>query len=435
MRSITRIIKFALKNALRKKGIALLAIFGIGIGITLQITLDSFSNGISESFDDFFGDMAGNLDIVEPNKQTFQGQIPLTVSNDILSNNDLSEHIVGISPEQHLPPSVNSYGELLGSSFMGETKSLNVIGLDNLNEFTSRDRTLDSLISGSRLFVEGANEVVISNSLFKQNTTLFAIGNDLELQINISDTYPLTIVGITDGSEIFGFGPSSMTIDSYDVYTSMEVTSKVMDEILRPENSFYHFERLGLSSINMSSAKYSSVTIYTDLVDQTEIDLLQENVDLFLTNLYGKELSVISISTFLDSSSEMQAMLAGFLLVISIVTLVAGSMGIIVAQLVGIESRMKEFAILKATGWKNSHIMLDVIGESAALALLGSLLGIILSAGLTTILSASGLLLAIISPTTIVTAILIAIIIGIVGGSYPGIKASRVRPMEVLHSS
>jgi putative ABC transport system permease protein len=99
-------------------------------------------------------------------------------------------------------------------------------------------------------------------------------------------------------------------------------------------------------------------------------------------------------------------------------------------------ARMKEFAILKSTGWKNRHIFENVIFESLTLGLLGALIGIVVGGILITALSGENSLFgtasAIITIEGIIEVIAYAVGLGIIGGLYPGIKAARVRPVVVL---
>ncbi|MEE9411357.1 MAG: FtsX-like permease family protein, partial [Candidatus Heimdallarchaeota archaeon] len=155
-----------------------------------------------------------------------------------------------------------------------------------------------------------------------------------------------------------------------------------------------------------------------------------------------KKFSALSLASALETMDDLMQTQSLVIGIVTIVVIIAGSMGVIIAQLVGVEGRSKEFAILKATGWKESHIMYSVIVESVTLGVVGSIVGIILS-----MLAIKGIEVAmsrgdfgmpfspVISAAIIFTAVAIAMGIGILGGLYPGIKASSVRPMEVLQGS
>jgi len=98
--------------------------------------------------------------------------------------------------------------------------------------------------------------------------------------------------------------------------------------------------------------------------------------------------------------------------------------------------QLKEFAILKSTGWKNRHIFKDVIYESLTLGILGAVIGLSIGVGLIYLLGGGllpfGGISAIITWRGIIEVIAYALGLGIIGGLYPGVKASRVRPVVVL---
>ena len=153
--------------------------------------------------------------------------------------------------------------------------------------------------------------------------------------------------------------------------------------------------------------------------------------------------SSLSLASALETMDDLMATQDIVISVVTIVIIISGSMGVIIAQLVGVEGRSKEFAILKATGWKEGHIIYSVIIESVTLGIAGSLVGIVLSflsiKGLEALMSSSSMgaspFSAVITAGIFFTAIGIAVGIGVLGGLYPGIRASSVKPMEVLQGS
>jgi putative ABC transport system permease protein len=112
-------------------------------------------------------------------------------------------------------------------------------------------------------------------------------------------------------------------------------------------------------------------------------------------------------------------------------------MAIIVTQMMSVSARIKEFAILKATGWKNSHIFKNVIYESIFLGLIGALIGLGLGTLFILALGSEaspfgGATPYLITPFGIAQVFIYALVLGIIGGIYPAFKAARVRPVRVL---
>jgi len=430
---IINIGKFAVKNAFRKKTVAILAIVGIGIGLTLQIVINSYSAGMQQRFDEIFSELAGSFEIQEKNQPTtFMSQLPSNITSTIRGS-PYNTRITSMSYEQQLPPTVGElYNGLLGENMLGRPRLLNIRGivLENFMEVYS---DLDELTLNSRYFTQGADECIIPYDMWKNNTELFDIGKTISLMVNNTYYYNLTIVGIIKSS--VGGIRQSFTQTGYDVYTSIEVTTKILNEILRSENHFIHYESRGYTSVHISPDNYNILTVKTDITDTDKIQEYMDDLLAFLDQQYSNiSFSSYSIAQALSNMSDYRKTMNTVLLIISIVTVLAGGMGIIIAQLVGVDSRLKEFAIMKATGWKEHHIILTVLIESITLGIIGALAAVSLSGLFILIFShmPSPAPTPIFTPTMLVTAFGVSLFLGLVGGLYPGFRASSVNPIEIL---
>jgi putative ABC transport system permease protein len=103
-------------------------------------------------------------------------------------------------------------------------------------------------------------------------------------------------------------------------------------------------------------------------------------------------------------------------------------------MLASISGRVREIGLRKAIGATTSNVFTQVIIESVVLAILGGLMGLLAALGLVQ-------LLARLSPTEndpiiSVTALMVAfgssVLIGIVAGLLPAIKAARLSPIMAL---
>jgi len=105
-----------------------------------------------------------------------------------------------------------------------------------------------------------------------------------------------------------------------------------------------------------------------------------------------------------------------------------------------VSERRHEIAILKAIGWKDAGIFLQIIAESLLVALLGSALGAL--AGYVGFLAISTSMGARVSlayyviraPLTILVIMLAALLTGILAGLLPASRAARTSPAEVLRT-
>ncbi|MFA6202208.1 MAG: ABC transporter permease [Gallionella sp.] len=120
---------------------------------------------------------------------------------------------------------------------------------------------------------------------------------------------------------------------------------------------------------------------------------------------------------------------------ILIATLV-GALVVFNTMLMSINERTREIGILLALGWQRATIIKLVFTEATLLSLLGGLLGILLGAGLAVGLEhlelMRGKIDAIFSIPFLFAVLGLSVLLGVFGGLYPALKASRLLPSAAL---
>ena len=120
----------------------------------------------------------------------------------------------------------------------------------------------------------------------------------------------------------------------------------------------------------------------------------------------------------------------------SAIALVIGAVGMLNTMIMAVFERTKEIGILRAIGWRRSRIVRMILGEALLLSLTGAALGTLGAVGLTRWLSTfpqvSGFVAGRIYPAVVGQGFLMALLVGLLGGFYPAVRAARLLPTEAL---
>ena len=120
------------------------------------------------------------------------------------------------------------------------------------------------------------------------------------------------------------------------------------------------------------------------------------------------------------------------LLWIAGISLIVGGIGVMNIMLVSVTERTKEIGLKKAIGAKKKRILGQFLTEAAALTLLGGLIGIGAGIAMAELISSIlGTPTAISVPAILVSA-LFSIVIGVLFGLLPAVKAAKLNPIDAL---
>jgi len=119
---------------------------------------------------------------------------------------------------------------------------------------------------------------------------------------------------------------------------------------------------------------------------------------------------------------------------VAAISLFVGGVGILAVMLISVGERTREIGLRRALGARRRDIRTQFLLESAMLAGMGGVLGVV--AGVATALGASllGYSDAVIPWLTAAVAFAFSVTLGAVFGAYPAIRAARLEPTEALQA-
>ena len=138
------------------------------------------------------------------------------------------------------------------------------------------------------------------------------------------------------------------------------------------------------------------------------------------------------MKTVLTVAAEIANGLTAVLIAVAMVTLAVGGVGIMNIMLANVRARIREIGIRKALGATSREIRLQFLTEAVMISLAGGTVGTII--GLTLPLSVR-LFTSYeipISPWSIVAALGVSLIVGIIFGTVPATRAAQMDPVESL---
>lgn len=145
-------------------------------------------------------------------------------------------------------------------------------------------------------------------------------------------------------------------------------------------------------------------------------------------------LDVTSTSEFTGKASEFTGDLDFFLIMLTAIGVVIAVLSIVNTMLMSVAERTTEFGILRANGWSRGQIMRLITTESAAIGLLGGLLGVVAGyIGVETVNAQFPNKAHLFASTQLLMfAVVFSVFVGTGGGLYPAYRASRLSPIDAI---
>ncbi|WP_025235963.1 MacB family efflux pump subunit [Mannheimia sp. USDA-ARS-USMARC-1261] len=168
--------------------------------------------------------------------------------------------------------------------------------------------------------------------------------------------------------------------------------------------------------------------------DNVESQTAEKSITELLIARHGKKDFFIINSdsikqTITDTTNTMTLLISS----IALISLIVGGIGVMNIMLVSVTERTREIGVRMAIGAKQRNILQQFLIEAVVICLIGGVIGILLASGIIWAFNSLGSnFKMILSPESVIIAVLCSTLIGIVFGYIPARNASRLNPITAL---
>lgn len=171
--------------------------------------------------------------------------------------------------------------------------------------------------------------------------------------------------------------------------------------------------------------------IYIKAQNETSIaDLRREIKEILLKRYKEDDFSVTESSELMSTINSIFSILNAVLVAIAAISLLVGGIGIMNIMYVTVTERIKEIGIRRAVGATKSDILYQFLSESIILSLLGGFLGLFIS--FVVVAFIQRLFPAYIDLQSVLIALGVSSLIGIIFGVFPAKRAADLTPVEAI---
>ena len=381
-----------------------LTCLGIAIGIASIILILSLTGSISKLISDEVSDIGSDLIVVRPSttKDSMTSIIEeLTSSNSFQKSNLTISDVEFISKLDHV--SAAAPIALSSNTVVDEDntiKSATILGT------TPSFITIEPLALRYGSFITDKNKessIVVGHRL---SLLLFNTSNPVGRTLSFRDKR-FIVVGVLEEIN------ESINFDNVDFDNTLIMDINTLNDLVGS---------LQIQQINVRVATTSDLESVSEDIKNT---LVRKNSgDTNFTVAYGDEIT--------HPASALLKIISGMLAIVACISLVVGGIGVMNIMLVSVAERTHEIGIRKAVGASSNNILAQFMFEALILSVLGGFLGVILGYIFAFFVSIITPFTPYISWQIIVITFITTIIVGVIFGIYPALKAARKNPIDSL---
>lgn len=403
-----RLLRMHIENAIESlranRMRTFLTILGVVIGISSIVVIFALSGGANSIIQDQIKSGGGTIAVVRP--------------KDISSSN--KNIINSVATSQNFLQS-----SLREDDFRNISKIKNIIATAPLASFNSKIKGDDKEIT---------TNILASTPNLDQITGIKVAKGEF---ITNSSNARTAVIGYQTAVSLFG-SPHALG-----KYISIKGENFLIIGILEKQSSIVNFSNIDfdntiilnydeVKNIMGSSPQIQQINIKFNTINNS--DIVQHNIEEVMRNSHKGEIDyeILIGKNITHSSSDLISMGSAILALVASISLIVGGIGIMNIMLVNVSERTREIGIRKALGANNNQILLQFLIESLIISSVGGFFGYLLGYSFSFTVSIFLPVSPVISWQIMVLAAGLSVIIGIIFGMYPAIRAARKDPIESL---
>jgi len=146
------------------------------------------------------------------------------------------------------------------------------------------------------------------------------------------------------------------------------------------------------------------------------------------------DFTITSQTQVLSTAQAVTQTLTILLASVAAISLLVGGIGVMNIMLVSVTERTSEIGLRKAIGATPGDLFRQFVIEAGTLTALGGLLGVATGLAVGYIVPRAANIAVTITPLPVLTAVGVAVAVGLVFGVYPALRAARLAPIEALRA-